>query len=203
MSERGVLFIMCGPSGVGKSSLGAALRERRPKLTLSVSWTTRAIREGEVDGVHYRFVERDRFEGLRAQDGFAEWAAVHGNLYGTTVAEIERAWSSGHDVLFDIDYQGAAQLQARFPGQTASVLIAPPDMTSLEQRLRGRATDDEATIMRRLKVAKHELEQFELFDFILINDDWQRALDELTTLYDASQHLRALRSDKLRALLSS
>ncbi len=199
--QDGVLFIVCGPSGVGKSSLGAVLRARRPRLTLSVSWTTRRARDGEVDGVHYTFVDRGRFEALRDAGGFAEWAEVHGNMYGTPVSEIERAWASDHDVLFDIDYQGATQLQARFAGKTVSVLLAPPDMPSLEARLRGRGTDSEATIARRMAAARHELAQFELFDFVLINDDREETLDALTTIYDASQHLRALRVADVRRIL--
>jgi guanylate kinase len=199
--QDGVLFIVCGPSGVGKSSLGAVLRERRPRLTLSVSWTTRAIRAGEQDGVHYSFVDAARFEALRDQGGFAEWATVHGNMYGTPISEIERAWAAGHDVLFDIDYQGAKQLQARFPGKTVSVLLVPPNMAALEARLRGRGTDSEATIARRMAAARHELEQYALFDFVLINDDRDETLDALTTIYDASQHLRVLREADVRAIL--
>lgn len=200
--QDGVLFIVCGPSGVGKSSLGAVLRERRERLTLSVSWTTRGIRAGEVDGVHYTFVERERFEALRDAGGFAEWAEVHGNMYGTPVSEIERAWSAGKDVLFDIDYQGAQQLQARFVGKTVSVLLAPPDMPSLEARLRKRGTDSEATIARRMAAARHELEQYELFDFLLINDDLGQTLDALTTIYDASQYLGALRVADVKRILA-
>ena len=141
---QGVLFIVCGPSGVGKTSLGAELREHHPDLVLSVSYTTRDPRPGEVDGDDYHFVDAQTFERMRTEGAFAEWAEVHGNYYGTARDQIERAWAQGQDVFFDIDYQGARQLQEAYPEQTVRVMVLPPDMDTLERRLRG-----EAPTMRR------------------------------------------------------
>lgn len=200
-TATGLLFIVCGPSGVGKSTLGKLLRERRAQLKLSVSTTTRAPRAGEQDGVDYHFVDRDTFIARRDAGEFVEWAEVHGNLYGTTRATIHAAWEAGHDVFFDIDYQGAQQLQAAFPEHTTSVLVIPPSMDALERRIRDRGTEDEATIARRLAAARHELEQFELFDYIIANKLLNTTTNELATIYDASRRRTSLRRGMLLELL--
>lgn len=197
----GILFIVCGPSGVGKTSLGRVVRERHPRLVLSVSYTTRAPRNNERDGVDYHFVDMPTFERMRDAGDFAEWAMVHGNAYATPKVAITDAWAAGQDVLFDIDYQGAAQLIEAFPTEAVSVLVAPPSMQELEGRLRGRKTDDEATIQRRLKNAREELEQHELFDFIMFNDDFDTAADALERIYVASQNRAHLRRGALVDLL--
>jgi guanylate kinase len=199
--KKGVLFIVCGPSGVGKTSLSRQLLEARPQLTLSVSYTTRAAREGEKDGADYHFVDPDTFKDMRDREQFAEWAKVHGNFYGTPVSGIQAAWEDGKDVLFDIDYQGARQLEERFSEEARGVLVIPPSMAVLEQRLRGRATDAEDVIERRLEGARHELEQFELYDYILENDDFGTALEQLMAIYDASRCLMPLNRERMKALL--
>ncbi|MBA2661462.1 MAG: guanylate kinase [Bradymonadaceae bacterium] len=198
--EQGVLFIVCGPSGVGKTSLCQGLLERRPRLIVSTSYTTRAPRGDEIDGIDYHFVDVATFETMREAGLFAEWAEVHANYYGTAVGVIHNAWEAGKDVLFDIDYQGARQLQARFP-DACSVLIMPPDMATLEGRLRRRATDSEAVIAQRLRAAHHELGQYELFDYIVENDDLDNALNALLTIYDACRYQRFRRVPRLRAML--
>lgn len=200
MAEQGVLLIVCGPSGVGKTSLCRDLLEARPRLTPSVSYTTRARRGDEVDGQAYHFVDVPTFEAMIEREEFAEWAKVHGNYYGTSAKVIEAAWAEGRDVLFDIDYQGAQQLKARYPHAT-TVLVAPPDMKTLEGRLRGRGTDAEEVIERRLKAARHELNQHELFEFLLENRDFDAALGALSAIYDSARHARAMKVDWLNALL--
>lgn len=178
------MLVVCGPSGVGKSSLVARVLDRFETASLSVSYTTRERREHEIGGTHYHFVTRDRFESLVATDHFAEWAEVHGNLYGTPTDAIREAQERDRDLLFDIDYQGAGQLRARFPTCWA-VLVTPPDMQQLEARLRGRATETEDSISRRLGAARHELAQVGDFDFVIRNDDIDRAVEEITAVYVA------------------
>ncbi len=199
--KKGVLFIVCGPSGVGKTSLSRRLLESRPRLTMSVSYTTRAAREGEVDGVDYHFVDEPTFLEMRDSEQFAEWARVHGNFYGTPVDGILDAWRDDRHVLFDIDYQGARQLKERFPEEARGVLVIPPDMKTLAARLRGRGTDAEDTIARRLKAARHELAQFELYDYIIENDDFDRALDQLEAIHDACTHMMVLKRNRMMELL--
>lgn len=198
---KGVLLILCGPSGVGKTSLSNALLESRKPLSLSVSYTTRKRRGREVDGVNYQFVDEGEFLTMREADKFAEWAEVHGNYYGTTRETIERAWREGRDLLFDIDYQGARQLKEVYPEATA-VLVAPPDLKTLEERLRGRGTDSEEVIQRRLSAACHELKQYALFDYIVENKEFQKAQQVLQAIYDAARHSRSVKRRWLEALLA-
>jgi guanylate kinase len=189
------LLIIAGPSGVGKSTLIRALLTQRPSLRLSVSCTTRPPRPGEADGLHYHFIDRPTFEHMRDQDAFVEWAEVHGNLYGTTRATIEDAIRQGHDVLFDIDIQGTASLKAVLPS-TWAILISPPSLDALRDRLTARATDTPDVIARRLSRAASELSQTDLFDFLLINHDLPTCTQQLITLYDATR-LRTLRQAAL------
>jgi guanylate kinase len=196
----GVLLSLCGPSGVGKSSLCARLLGEFPRLAMSVSYTTRAPRGAEQDGVHYHFVTRGRFEEMAALGAFAERAEVHGNLYGTARATIEGAWASDRDVLFDIDYQGAQQLRAAYPHARA-VLLLPPSMEVLEARLRGRGTDAPEVIERRLRKAKHELEQWESFDFALVNGDLEVAYGQLRAVYLALRQQVHVMRPEVEALL--
>ena len=197
---KGVLLIVCGPSGVGKTSLCDVLLEARERLTLSVSYTTRPRRGQEVDGQAYHFIDDDKFKAMRDADEFAEWAEVHGNYYGTSTSVIEAAWERDRDLLFDIDYQGARQLKDRYPEATA-VLVAPPDLETLEARLRGRGTDSDEVIEGRLKAARHELGQFPLFDYIVENGEFDRAVDVLQSIYTAARHARHLKMAWIEQLL--
>ncbi len=199
---QGVLLIVCGPSGVGKSTLCGALLDDRPRLTLSVSYTTRDRRGDEVDGEAYHFVSERDFLEMRDAGAFAEWAEVHGNFYGTSREVIEDTFRQGKDLLFDIDYQGARQLRTVYPDSTA-VLVAPPDMETLEERLRGRGTDSEEVIQRRLAAARHELSQYELFDYVVENGAFKHALSAFRAIYDAAQHGRSLRKGWMEELLNS
>mgnify|MGYP001942579143 CR=1 FL=1 len=185
-SVKGLLLIVCGPSGVGKSSLCQRLRQEFPRLKLSISCTTRAPRGQEQDGTHYHFMSDEAFVDLINQGAFAEHAKVHGNRYGTLRSTVEEIIGVGNDMLFDIDYQGARQLKAAFP-QARSILLLPPSITELERRLRSRATDDDDVILRRLDAARHEMSHYGSFDFALVNDDLDAAYQRLKTVYQALQ----------------
>lgn len=201
-SDEGLLFIVCGPSGVGKTTLCRELLEQRPRLSLSISYTTRSPRGDEKDGVAYHFVNESRFQEMIDQGLFAEWARVHGHSYGTSVEVIEDAWSKGRDILFDIDYQGAGQLRARFGKRAVLTLVVPPSMEILERRLRGRGTDSAEVVERRLQAARHELSQFPMFDYVIVNDDLAHAQAMVFSIYDSSRHMRLIWEERMRSLLS-
>lgn len=173
------LVILSAPSGGGKTTLCQRLLRDFPVLTLSISSTTRAPRGSERDGVAYHFLTREQFERQIAEGRFAEWANVHGNYYGTSKDVIDRAFTAGQSVLLDIDVQGAESLRRAFPGRQFSVFIAPPSLEVLEQRLRARGTDSEETIRRRLSNAQHEMQDIDRFDYRIVNDDLDRAYQEL------------------------
>lgn len=197
---EGLLLILCGPSGVGKTTIARRLLEARPRTTFSVSYTTRQPREGEVDGKAYHFVDEETFVAMREAGEFAESARVHGNFYGTTIGSIREAWAAGRDPIFDIDYQGARQLQQTFP-HAVSVLIIPPDMTELERRLRNRGTDSDEVIERRLENARMELSQWRLFEYIVENDDLDETFEAVKGIYDSSRYSRHLRAAQLKKML--
>ena len=170
-----LLLIISSPSGAGKTTLTRDLLEHFKDATFSVSHTTRRPRNGERDGADYHFVDRARFDALVSEHAFIEWAEVHGNCYGTTLAEIERARAQQMKcVVFDIDYQGARQIRAVRP-DAVSVFVLPPSMEALKARLQGRGADDEATIERRFKNARREIEYYGFFDYVLVNDDLAKA----------------------------
>lgn len=177
-SSNFLLLILSSPSGAGKTSLSNRLRGEFAKLRFSVSHTTRKPRPTELDGREYHFVDRDRFESMIAENAFAEHAHVHGNLYGTSVREIERARTEAEGVIFDIDYQGARQIKATYP-EAVGVFILPPSLEELERRLRGRGTEDEAATARRLLAAKQEIAHYAFFDYVIVNDDFEQAYGKL------------------------
>ena len=183
-SKAGKLFIMCGPSGVGKTTLAHHLLRTRDDVIFSVSFTTRAMRAGERDGVDYHFVEIATYEAMIERGEFAEYAKVHGNYYGTAVATIEEAWENGKHVIFDIDVQGARQLRERFHERAIIISIIPPSFAELERRLIGRATDDADVVKRRLAIAQQEMQELsELANETLVNADRDTACEAIAEIF--------------------
>jgi guanylate kinase len=197
-----LLLILSSPSGAGKTTLTRLLLERCPELRFSVSHTTRPPRAAEIDGRDYHFVDRPRFLDLVNQGAFLEWAEVHGNLYGTSMAEIDRARATPGctGMIFDIDYQGARQIRSKVPDVVAAFIL-PPSMQELERRLRGRASETEESLKRRFDVAQREIEHYALFDYVVVNDDVQRAFDELRSIVVGERARRARRAPLAESLL--
>ncbi|MDZ7686732.1 MAG: guanylate kinase [Gammaproteobacteria bacterium] len=181
----GRLFVVAAPSGAGKTSLVRALIERCPDVEVTVSHTTRPQRPGERDGVNYFFVSPREFKDMQARDAFVESATVFGNFYGTSYAEIDRVTASGRHVILEIDWQGARQIRATRPA-ALSIFILPPSLDTLRERLSARAQDDETTIDRRMAEAISEMSHYREFDYVVVNDDFGVALDQL----DAIVHRR-------------
>ncbi len=172
------LFVISGPSGAGKGTLLAELRKQRPDLGLTVSATTRSPRPGEVDGTSYYFLSDEEFRRRIAAGEFVEWAEVHGHLYGTLVSEVKRLLAKGHSLVLEIDVQGALNVRKVYP-DAVLIFIEPPSIQALEERLRGRGTEDEASIELRLKNARHEMELADQYDARIVNDTVDRAAQEL------------------------
>jgi guanylate kinase len=192
---RGLLFIVSAPSGAGKTTLVERLVEQTPHLKMSRSYTSRAAREGEVDGVDYNFVSRERFEAMVVAGEFLEWADVFGNLYGTSAADTERVLESGTDLVLVIDVQGARKVRRRGI-ETTAIFVMPPSFEVLERRLRGRSKDAEEVIQRRLQVARQEVAAFAEYDFLVINDEITAAVDRLRSIVIAERaRLRCARGD--------
>lgn len=200
-SQEFLLLILSSPSGAGKTTLCSRLRSEFPKLRFSVSHTTRKPRPTEVDGREYHFVDRATFEQMIRAGAFAEHAEVHGNLYGTTIKEIEIARSTAEGVLFDIDYQGARQIKAHFP-EAVGAFVLPPSLSELERRLRGRGTEDEPTTRRRLEAAKGEIAHYGFFDYVVVNDDIDQAYGRLRSIVIAERCRRSRWARRCEALLS-
>ena len=180
------LFIVSGASGAGKSTLCRLLLDRYEELEMSVSTTTRDLRGNEEDGVHYHFVDDERFSDMVKSDAFAEWAEVHGNRYGTSKAVIDDARRRGKSVLFDVDYQGAICLMAAYP-DAVSVMVIPPDMSTLEARLRGRGTDQDSVVRVRMNKARAEMAHGGEFHYLVVNDRLEDADATLDAVYRAAR----------------
>ena len=185
-------IIISAPSGAGKTTLTHRLLARRPDVGYSVSATTRAPRAGEADGVSYHFLSIGEFEAAVARGEFAEYARVHGNMYGTLRREVRRVLDSGRHVVMDIDVQGAAQFAAAFP-DAVRIFVLPPSGKALIARLRGRKTEDDSTIATRLRDAIGELDAVREFDYVVVNDDIDRAVEQLSCIIDA-ETLRRVRA---------
>ncbi|CAK7057363.1 MAG: Guanylate kinase [Desulfovibrio sp.] len=200
MPRQGIALVLSAPSGAGKTTLVQRLLRAFPQLGYSVSCTTRQPRQGEVDGKDYVFISREVFEQRRAEGYFAEWAEVHGNLYGTPLTPVVESLRLGQDLLFDIDVQGAAQLKLSL-GEAVFVFILPPSMTELERRLRSRGLDDEKTIERRLANARQEIPEARWYDALVVNDSLDVAYDELRSVFVAASLTPGRNPDLSEAVL--
>ncbi len=185
--RRGLMLVLSSPSGAGKSTIARNLLENDPGLELSVSVTTRPRRPSEIDGVHYHFISQRDFDRLRDTDALLEWAEVHGNCYGTPREPAEAAMADGRDMLFDIDWQGAEQLDEKMRADIVSIFILPPSMGELKTRLRRRAEDTDAVIEKRLANARVEIEHWRAYDYVVVNDDLNRAYSEVRSIVTAER----------------
>lgn len=201
MAKRGKLFVIAAPSGAGKTSLVRALMERRPALRFSISYTTRQQRPKERHGHDYFFVDKADFERMAAAGEFLEHARVFDNYYGTSRAQVEQLLDQSQDVLLEIDWQGAQQIRRALP-ECRSIFVLPPSREALEQRLRGRGTDSDEVIARRLRDSIADLSHWSEFDYIVINDDFGRATEDLEAIVTGQgEHLRRDRAG-LEALIA-
>jgi guanylate kinase len=189
--RRGVLLIVASPSGAGKTSLCRRLMADHGGLELSISMTTRGIRPGEVADRDYHFVSDEAFQALIDADAFLEWADVHGSRYGSPRRPIDKALAEGRDVLFDIDWQGARDIAEKCPEDAVRVFILPPSLEELRRRLVTRSQDDDSVIERRIQNAKGEIEHCDAFDYVFVNDDFDRSYAELAHIYHAERSKRA------------
>ncbi|HEY4193557.1 MAG TPA: guanylate kinase [Mesorhizobium sp.] len=185
--RRGLMLVLSSPSGAGKSTIARNLIESDQGFELSVSVTTRPRRGSEIDGIHYHFRTQREFEILRDNHELLEWAEVHGNFYATPREAAEKAMAEGRDMLFDIDWQGAMQLKEKMRGDIVSIFILPPSMKELKARLKRRAEDQEAAIETRLKNARTEIEHWTEYDFVVLNDDLDRAFSEVRAIVSAER----------------
>ncbi|MCF8878709.1 guanylate kinase [Hyphobacterium sp. SN044] len=199
--RRGMMFVLSSPSGAGKTTLSKRLMDKNPDILISVSWTTRAPRPGEENGRDYVFVSQDEFEKNIAANGFYEYAKVFDHYYGTPRAPVEEALAEGRDVIFDIDWQGARLLAEAAPNDAVRVFILPPSLRLLEDRLRKRGQDPEAVISRRMDRAEAEISHWNEYDYVIVNEDFARALEEIDLILHA-ERLRRTRRPWLEGFVS-
>ena len=202
MSMRGTLFVVAAPSGAGKSSIVNAVLARDPQLRLSISFTSRAARPGERHAQHYHFVSADEFQAMIDAGDFFEHARVHGDWKGTARQSVEPQLAAGHDVLLEIDWQGALQVRAQVP-DAVGVFILPPSRQALEQRMRSRWQDSEEVIARRLAAAREEMSHYAEFDYVIVNEVFDTAVDEMCAVFTASRLRRAQQQQRHASLISA
>jgi guanylate kinase len=202
MARTGILFIVSGPSGAGKSALAACVLESLPGLRFSISYTTRAPRGQERDGVEYRFVSRADFDDLIAAGELLEWAEVYGNLYGTSKRCIDEILATGDDVLLDVDVQGARSIREKRP-EAVSVFILPPSYQTLRGRLEARKLDKDYVIENRLRIACSEIESYVNYDYLIINGDLARSISELKSIIEGSRCRLSARAESARSIIAT
>jgi guanylate kinase len=193
IARRGIMLVVSSPSGAGKTTLTRNLLEQEENVSLSVSVTTREKRLSEIDGVHYHFISKRRFEAMRDSDELLEYAEVHGNYYGTPREPVETALSAGRDMLFDIDWQGTQQLYAKMRSDVVSVFVLPPSAEELKHRLERRAEDSGDVITRRLKNAAEEIPHWTEYDYVLVNRDLDKSFARLRAILTAERLKRVLK----------
>lgn len=193
IARTGVMLVLSSPSGAGKSTLSEMLLKDNPNLALSVSMTTRQPREGEIDGVHYFFKTVGEFQQIRDDNALLEWAEVFGNFYGTPAAPVQERISQGKDILFDIDWQGAAQVYDKLGSDLVRVFIMPPSYAALKERLIGRGQDSAEIIAGRMEKAMHEISHWSEYDYVIVNDDLDTAYADLQAILKAEQLKRTRR----------
>ena len=195
-NRRGMILILSSPSGAGKTTLTRMLmQDQALDLTLSVSVTTRPRRSSEVDGIHYRFIDRREFERMKKGGDLLEWAEVHGNCYGTPREPVEKVLAQGRDMLFDVDWQGARQVRERLGDSVVSIFVLPPSLRELRARLERRAEDSAASIDTRLEAARQEIGRWRSYQYVIVNNDLQRAYRDVLAIV-AAERLRASRVEK-------
>ncbi|GAB3316123.1 guanylate kinase [Luteimonas notoginsengisoli] len=199
---RGTLFIVAAPSGAGKSSIVNACLARDPNICLSISYTSRAPRPGEHHAEHYNFVGRDEFQRMIEAGDFFEYALVHGDWKGTAKRAVEARMAEGRDVLLEIDWQGARQVREQMPG-AVSVFILPPSREALDHRMRKRGQDSEEVMARRLAAAREEMSHFEEFDYVIVNEHFETAVDEMCAIFAASRLRREAQAKRHAALIAA
>ena len=201
-NRRGLLFVVSAPSGTGKTTVVERLVQVVPNLWLSRSYTSRAKRAGEADGVDYNFITRERFEAMIAEDAFLEWADVFGNLYGTCRFDAEQELAAGHDLVLVIDVQGARQVRSH-GAQTIGVFVLPPTFETLEQRLRGRSKDSEEAIRKRLATARREVRAVAEYEYVIVNDELESCVDRLRSIVLAERSRSRVMAPTIAQIASS
>lgn len=194
--KKGILFVISAPSGAGKTTLCRKVLESMPDIKFSVSYTTRSPRQGEVDGVHYNFVDNEEFRRMIAGSEFIEWAEVHSNFYGTSRKKIAEMTSAGIDVLLDIDVQGARQVKESLP-DSVLIFILPPSFEVLKERLTGRMTDTDEVIKKRLKKAADEIREYKNYDYVIVNYVIENAITELKSIIIAERAMASRLDNRL------
>jgi guanylate kinase len=189
-TRRGLLIVLSSPSGAGKSTIAKKLLETEPGISMSVSVTTRPMRSGETDHTHYHFVDQAEFDRMQQAGEFVEWASVFGFCYGTPKSPVKQALKQGRDTLFDIDWQGARQLEPDFADNLVTIFLLPPSMQELERRLRARGTDSEAVVADRMRRAADEISHWAEYEYVLVNDDMDICLERVRAIVAAERSKR-------------
>jgi guanylate kinase len=201
IARRGIMLVLSSPSGAGKTTIASRLL-KDPGVEISISHTTRMKRKGEKDGKDYHFVDRETFTRMRDQDAFLEWAVVFDNYYGTTRKPVEEALAAGRDVLFDVDWQGARKLRESAQDDVVAVFILPPSAAALEERLRARAEDSEDVVVRRMRGASNEIQHWDEYDYVVVNDDIEQSVTAVRAIL-AAERLRRTRLTGLRGFIQN